>query len=160
MRIRSGKVAESPDLDAVDTGIIDLLRGNGRASNQEIADRLSITAATVSTRLKRLEETKVMRVVAVTDFSAFGYDILVAIGVSVRGRPVADVARDLAKLSEVFSVNVMHGKYDIELLVALHDFSELNLFLTEHISGIRGLTALTPGIAANILKFEFGVAPL
>ena len=160
MRMRSGRVQNSPHLDAVDLGIIDILRGNGRATNQDIAERLSITAATVSSRLKRLEESKVMRVVTVTDFAAMGYDVLFAIGVKVRGRPVADVARDFAQLPEVFSVNIMHGAHDIELLVALHDFSEITMFLTDHVAGIGGLAALTPGIAAKILKFEFNVAPL
>ena len=46
MQIRSGKRATPLVLDEVDQGIIEILRGNGRATNQEIADRLSITAAT------------------------------------------------------------------------------------------------------------------
>jgi Lrp/AsnC family transcriptional regulator, leucine-responsive regulatory protein len=160
MQIRSGRTQGSPGLDELDLKIVELLRGNGRATNQEIAERLSVTAATVSSRLRRMEEARVMRVVAVTDFAAHGYQVLIAIGVKVRGRPVSAVARDLARLPEVFSVNMMQGGHDIELLVALHDFSEINLFLTDHVAGIAGVAALSPGIAADIVKFEFNVAPL
>ena len=159
MKIGTG--ANAPlELDEVDSGIIDILRSNGRATNQDIADQLSISAATVSSRLRRLEESKAMRVVAVADFSAHGYNILIAVGVTVLGRDASHVARDLAKLPEVFSVHLMHGPFDLELLVGLRNFDEINVFLTEHIARIPGVHELSPGIAADIVKFEFNVAPL
>lgn len=160
MQIRSGRTSPPTVLDALDNGIIDLLRVNGRATNQEIAERLSVTAATVSSRLRRLEEMGASRVVAVSDFAAHDYNVLIAVGVKVSGREVKDVARDLARLPEVFSVNIMNGAHDIEMLVALHDFSEINLFLLDHVAGIAGVDALAPGIAADIVKFEFNVVPL
>lgn len=159
MKIRNGENAPL-ELDEVDAGIIEALRSNGRATNQEIADKLSISPATVSSRLHRLEESKAMRVVAVADFAAHGYNILIAVGVTVLGRDAADVARDLAKLPEVFSVHLMHGPFDLELLVGLRNFEEINVFLTDHIARIPGVFELSPGIAADIVKFEFSVAPL
>ncbi len=160
MQIRSGRTLSATTLDALDNGIIEMLRVNGRATNQEIAERLSVTAATVSSRLRRLEEMGASRVVAVTDFAAHGYNVLIAVGVKVAGREVQDVARDLARLPEVFSANIMNGAQDIEMLVALHDFSEINLFLLDHVAGIAGVDTLSPGIAADIVKFEFNVVPL
>ena len=160
MQIRSGRTLSPTVLDTLDNGIIEMLRVNGRATNQEIAERLSVTAATVSSRLRRLEEMGASRVVAVSDFAAHDYNVLIAVGVKVSGREVKDVARDLARLPEVFSVNIMNGAHDIEMLVALHDFSEINLFLLDHVAGIAGVDALAPGIAADIVKFEFNVVPL
>ena len=160
MQIRSGKTLSPSALDALDNGIIELLRVNGRATNQEIAEKLSVTAATVSSRLRRLDELGASRVVAVTDFAAHGYNVLIVVGVKVAGREVQDVARDLARLPEVFSVNIMNGPEDIEMLVALHDYADINVFLLDHVAGIAGVDALSPGIAADIVKFEFNVAPL
>lgn len=160
MQIRSGRTLSASTLDVLDNGIIEMLRVNGRATNQEIAERLSVTAATVSSRLRRLEEMGASRVVAVTDFAAHGYNVLIAVGVKVAGREVQDVARDLARLPEVFSANIMNGAQDIEMLVALHDFSEINVFLLDHVAGIAGVDTLSPGIAADIVKFEFNVVPL
>ena len=160
MQIRKGRRAAGAGLDAVDEAIIDILRSNGRATNQEIADRLSITAGTVSARLNRLEESKAMKVVAVADFAAHGYNMLIATGVTVLGRPVAEVARELAALPEVFSLHIMNGNYDIEMLVILHEFQEINTFLLDHVAKIPGISEINPGIAANIAKFEFNVAPL
>lgn len=160
MQIRNGKGIASPGLDALDSGLIEILRSNPRATNQEIAENLSVTAATVSSRLRRLDEARAMRVVAVTDFAAHDYNILAAVGIKVQGRNVHDVARELAQLPEVLSINIMSGSHDLELLVALRDFHEIKLFLIDHVAGIEGVSTLTPGIAADIVKFEFNVAPL
>lgn len=160
MQIRSGKTFAAPPLDELDTKIIELLRANGRATNQEIAEKLSVTAATVSARLRRMEEARVMRVVAVTDFSAHGYNVLIALGVRVQNRDIRAVARDLAELPEVLSLNIMNGAHEIELLVALHDFTEINMLLSDHIAAIEGVSEISPGIAADIVKFEFNVVPL
>lgn len=160
MQIRGGRTATSPSLDNLDTNIIDILRTNGRATNQEIAERLSVTAATVSARLQKMEEARVMRVVAVTDFAAHGYNVIIALGVKVQGRNARDVGRDLAELPAILSVNIMNGDYDIELLVALRDFSEVHMFLFEHIASIAGVMHITSGIAVDIVKFEFNLVPL
>lgn len=160
MQIRSGRTMTPPPLDALDTSIIEILRTNGRATNQDVAKQLSVTAATVSARLQKLEDSRAMRVVAVTDFAALGYNIIIAVGVKIWGRSAQDVGRDLANFPEVLSVNIMNGANDLELLVALHDFSEIQNFLYDHIAGIEGVAHLESGIAVDIVKYEFNVAPL
>lgn len=150
----------SAELDGVDFGIIAVLRENGRATNQEIADRLGISPATVSARVRRFEEANAMRVVAVTDFAAHGYSVLIAVGVQVFGRSAEDVARDLAAFPEVFSINLMTGVYDLEILVALKDFTEIDVFLNQHVAQVEGIRRLDPSIAVDVVKFQFDVAPL
>jgi Lrp/AsnC family leucine-responsive transcriptional regulator len=159
MRIRQ-KEPTAPGLDALDTGIIEILQANGRATNQEIAARLSVSATTVSARIRRLEESKAMRVVAVTDFAAHGFEILVAIGVKVLGRSPVDVGRDLAKLPEVLSIQTTTGPNDLEMLVGFRNFDEINVFLTKHAANIPGVYELESGIATDIVKYEFNVVRL
>lgn len=160
MQIRSGRTAAPPSLDILDGNIIEILRTNGRATNQEIAERLSVTAATVSARLQKMEDARVMRVVAVTDFAAHGYNVIIALGVKVLGRSIQDVGCALAGLPEVLSVNIMNGEHDIELLVAVHDFGEVQQMLFDHIAGIEGVVHITSGVAVDIVKYEFNVVPL
>lgn len=160
MQIRNGRALSPPSLDAQDRSIIEILRTNGRATNLDIAKQLSVTPATISSRLQKLEDARAMRVVAVTDFAALGYNVIIAVGVKVRGRDTQEVGRDLAKFPEVLSVNMMNGANDLELLVALHDFADVQQFLYDHIAGIRGVAELDAGIAVDIVKFEFNVVPL
>lgn len=157
---KAGERSVKIDLDEVDQKIIALLRKDGRATNQELARRLRMAAATVSARIRRLEANKAMKVVAVTDFAAIGYKVLLAVGVQVQGRPAEHVAQDLARLPEVFSVHVVTGARDIETLVALHDFDELHSLLLRDIAKIKGIRGIECGIAAEVVKYNFEVAPI
>ena len=42
-------------IDATDRSIVEQLRRNGRATNQQIAETLGLTATTVSSRIRRME---------------------------------------------------------------------------------------------------------
>ncbi len=159
MRIRSAK-SHPAGLDKIDAGIVEILQSNGRATNQEIAARLSVSAATISSRIRRLEQSRAMRVVAVSDYSAHGFNVLIAIGVKVRGRPPADVGRDLAKLHEVLSIQTTTGPNDLEMLVGLRDFSQINTFLSVQAAGVPGVYELQSGVATDVLKYEFNVVRL
>ena len=79
--------------DATDLNIVEQLRRNGRANNQQVAETLGLTATTVSTRIKRMEDADQLRVVAVSDFSAHGFNVLQRVWVEVDGRPASEVAR-------------------------------------------------------------------
>ena len=103
--------------DRFDLDIIALLQEDGRMSTRDIATRLGATPSTIRKRVRRLEDTGTMRVVAVTDFASAGYDLLLAIGVEVESRSAEAVGRDLASLPDVFSVNLTTGSHDLEILV-------------------------------------------
>jgi DNA-binding Lrp family transcriptional regulator len=146
--------------DEIDRSIIGELRADGRATNQQIANKLNLTAATVSARIKRMEDADKLRVVAVSDFSAHGYNLLIQVAVEVEGRPSSEVAEDLAKLPEVFAVHLVTGRYDIDLLVALRDYDELGDLMLGRLAGVAGIRSMLPAIAVDILKYKFDVAPI
>jgi Lrp/AsnC family transcriptional regulator for asnA, asnC and gidA len=140
------------ELDEVDHAIIDLLRGDGRLPYRAIARELELTEATVRARVKRLEESNTMRVVAVTDIEAAGYDMLLAVGVQVENRSPEDVARDMAGIPEVFSVNVVVGTHDVEILVVAEDQKALTELLNNRLARMPGVRRLTPALAVDVKK--------
>ena len=144
----------------LDKAIIDILKKDGRTSNQKIADMLGVTTSMVATRIRRMEQAKAMKVVAVSDFSAFDYNVLLPVGVNVKGRRANDVAADLAKLDEVAVVHLVSGKHDIEILVALASMENMSDFLLEKLSRIKGIRNLDPSFAVDIIKYNFDVAPI
>jgi len=148
----SSAVRSPIELDATDNAIIALLRGDGRLPYRAIARELGITEATVRSRVRRLEESNTMRVVAVTDIEAAGYGMLLAVGVQVEGRSPDDVARDLAEVREVFSVNVVVGAQDVEILVVAEDQAALNILLEQRLAKVPGVRRLTPALAVDVLK--------
>ncbi|NNC38094.1 MAG: Lrp/AsnC family transcriptional regulator [Acidimicrobiales bacterium] len=144
----------------LDRSIITILKKDGRTSNQKIADMLNVTTSMVATRIRRMEQAKAMKVVAVSDFSAFDYNVLLPIGVDVKGRRANDVAADLAKLEEVAVVQLVSGRHDIEILVTLPSMDDMSGFLLEKLSKIKGIRNLDPSFAVDIIKYDFDVAPI
>ncbi len=140
------------ELDDIDNAIIELLRRDGRLPYRAIARELGLTEVTVRSRVRRLEESNTMRVVAVTDIAAAGYDFLLAVGIQVEGRAPEAVARDLAVMQEVFSVNVVVGTQDLEALVVAEDQQALGELLYGRLAAVDGVRRLTPALAVDVLK--------
>ena len=153
-------MAEDYIVDDIDLAIVELLRENGRATNQQIANRLDLTAATVSTRIRKMEKSDQLRVVAVSDFATNGYNLMMEIAIEVEGRPASEVCEELAQLDEVFAAHLVTGRYDIDLLVALHDLDEMQELLLNKVSKIRGIRSMMPAVALDVIKYQFDVAPI
>ncbi|NQX88924.1 MAG: Lrp/AsnC family transcriptional regulator [Halioglobus sp.] len=140
------------DLDDTDQAIIALLRQDGRMAYRAIARALDIAENTVRGRVRRMEESNTLRLVAVTDIEAAGYGMLLAIGVQVEGRAPEKVAEDMAAIQEVFSVNVVVGTQDIEILVVARDQADLTELITDKLGRVDGVRRLTPAMALDVLK--------
>jgi Lrp/AsnC family transcriptional regulator for asnA, asnC and gidA len=147
-------------IDDIDRAIVEQLRANGRATNQQIANRLGLTAATVSSRIRRMEDADKLRVVAVSDFSAHGYHLLMEVAIEVDGRPAAEVAEELIAFPEVFAAHLVTGRYDIDMLVVLRDFDDLAEVVLDKFSKVRGISSMVPAIAVDVVKYKFDVAPI
>ena len=141
-------------MDELDRDIVLELKKDGRQSAQAIADAVGTSAVTVRGRIKALEDSGALQVVAVTDFSAVGYNVLVLAGVQVERRHARDVGRDLAELDNVFAVNLTTGANDIELLIGAHDFHELTKFLEEEIGAIKGIGRLSTAVTLDVFKYQ------
>jgi Lrp/AsnC family leucine-responsive transcriptional regulator len=148
------------NFDATDLAIVEQLRENGRATNQQIAKTLGLTGTTISTRIRRMEEADQLRIIAESDFAARGYDLLLRVTLEVEGRAASDVAQELAPLPEVVAVHLVTGRYDIDMLVALRDPSELGLFLLDTMGQIKGIRSICPAIIVDIVKYQFDAVPI
>jgi Lrp/AsnC family transcriptional regulator for asnA, asnC and gidA len=137
--------------DATDFKIISQLRKDGRMPYRTIAAELDITEATVRARVKRLEESNTLKVVAVTDIEAAGFELLLAIGVEIEGRAASAVGHDLAKLEEVYSVSVVIGSHDIEILALAKNQQHMSQLLSE-LAAVKGVRKLLPSLAVDVLK--------
>ncbi len=153
-------MSEAFSIDDVDRAIVEQLRVNGRATNQQIANTLGLTAATVSARIRRMEEADKLRVVAVSDFSAHGYNVLMEVAIEVDGRPASEVAAELAEFPEVFAAHLVTGRYDIDMLVVLRDIGDLPAMLLDKFSKVKGIRSMVPAIAVDVINYKFDVAPI
>lgn len=147
-------------LEPVDEKIIAALRQSGRIANRDLARMIEVNEATVRTRLRKLEAGNAVRVVAMRDLSAMGFDAIAAVGVQVKGRSASEVGADLAKFDHVITVNVTIGMYDLEIQVVAKDIQELDRLLTNEIAHVKGVERLFPGLSMKILKYNPEWVPL
>ena len=140
-------------LDEHDEAIIAVLREDGRMSIRELAQRVGLTEATVRARIRRLEKSGSMRIVAKLDLGAMGYPFIALVGLKIRGRTIDEVGQDLQQVPEVISVLSVIGRNDLEIQVIAKDMTLLNTLLTDTIPRIEGIVGVESALAMNIVKY-------
>lgn len=154
------KKAGAPfDIDGLDEKIIAALRCNGRIATRDLATEVGVKEATVRAHLRRLEDNDIVRVVAMRDLAALGYNCVSAVGIQVRGRPAADVAAELAEMEQVITVAVAIGIHDLEVQLVARDVHELDQLLTGVIAKVRGVDQIFPSVALKVMKYVSEWAP-
>lgn len=113
-----------------------------------------MSEASVRSRLRRLQETRTVRVVAVRDVFTTGNELLLSLGVEVADRPATDVARELADHPAVLSVVLVSGRHQIEAMIALPDREALQELLEDWWRRVRGIRRLEPALTLEVCKFE------
>lgn len=101
-------------LDELDKKIIRLLSDDGRAAPATIAERLGVTAPTVRSRIKALEEAGLLKISGLFDPCSHPDFTTALVGMNVRAYGKLDEVLDkLAELDNVISAVVVTGRYDI-----------------------------------------------
>jgi DNA-binding Lrp family transcriptional regulator len=143
----------STGIDDLDRAVIDRLRHDGREGNRSLAAALGVGEVTIASRLKRLEESLVLRVVAVIDMEAFGHRDLVLVKIRVTGRPVTEVSEELAQLPEVIAVTITTGNFDIIVALLARDHRHLSTILAFEFPR-RGIAVTRAELALEVFKYE------
>ena len=137
-----------------DTQLVALLQQNCRTPLQELAYALGISARTVAKRLAVLEQNGSVELISVTDIHSTGHQYIVQVGVHVEGRPPSDVARDITQLPQIIHINVVLGRFDIELIAIARDNVALGRFLNDDLRAIAGVAEIAPSLALDVRKFQ------
>jgi Lrp/AsnC family transcriptional regulator for asnA, asnC and gidA len=140
-------------LDDHDEAIIGLLREDGRMAVRTIAERVGLNEATVRTRIRRLEQAGIMRVVARVDLGSAGYPFSAVVGLRIKGRSIDEVGQDLLAFPEIISILSVIGRNDLEIQIIAPTTDALNELLTNRIPAISGIVSLESALALKIHKY-------
>jgi Lrp/AsnC family leucine-responsive transcriptional regulator len=129
------------ELDAIDRRILAILQENGRLSNQEIAERVNLSPSPCLRRIRRLEESGVIRsYVALLDAQKLGLDLLAYVNVRLEKRGPTAAGREGVTHAELFRAAVqtwpevvachaMTGDMDFLLRVQVEDMAHFSRFV-------------------------------
>ncbi|MCH1882554.1 Lrp/AsnC family transcriptional regulator [Agrococcus sp. ARC_14] len=124
--------------DAQDKAIIAELQRDGRAPYAAIAEAVGLSETAVRNRVKRLTDSGVMQIVAVTDPTQLGFARQAMIGIRVSGA-LGPVAEALAEMPEVDYVVITAGSYDVLAEVVCESDAHLLELVSDRIRSIDGV---------------------
>jgi Lrp/AsnC family transcriptional regulator for asnA, asnC and gidA len=125
-------------LDEVDRAIIEALQVDGRLPYSELGPRVGLSQAAVRQRVKRLLDSGVMQVVAVTDPARLGVGLQALVGITVDG-DLRRISKALADVDEIDYVVVTTGRFDIFAEVVCADTAALFDLVNDRIRSIDGV---------------------
>jgi DNA-binding Lrp family transcriptional regulator len=118
--------------EELDLEIMRALQDDARSSYRDIARKLKIAVGTVHSRVKKMEESKVIRGFSVEiDYSKVGYSITALILLQAKGKHLKEVETKLAKFENVCSVYDITGDFDIALVAKFQTPGAMDRFIKE-----------------------------
>jgi Lrp/AsnC family leucine-responsive transcriptional regulator len=122
-------------LDRTDRRILAELQRDGRLTNQELADRVSLSPSPCLRRVRRLEEEGyIRRYVALVDAEKVGFGLVAYVTIRLNKHsgsshaPMADFARDVQAWPEVVACYAMTGDMDYLLRIQVQDLAHFSRF--------------------------------
>jgi len=139
-------------IDELDRKILELLAEDSRLSYREIAKQLGVSHANVAGRIRRLEETNVIKgYTVITDPEVMEmYPLCVRVSVGP-GADLSQIGRDVARIDKAHIVMRVSG--DCELLVlAMSDDRKEAMDVLHEISQIPGVEKAESHVVLESIK--------
>lgn len=141
-------------LDATDLRILDILQQDARTSNAEIARQIALAPSAVFQRIRKLEESRVIRGYhARVDPAAMDLGLLAFVAVqTTEGARAGETAELLAAIPEVVEVHRVVGDDCFLLKVRVRDTAALGALLDEQIQPLAPVASTRTTIVLSSSK--------
>lgn len=134
-----GKPLNPHRYDALDQGLISLLREDGRASVSELAKKLKVSRGTVQNRIEKLVTTGAILGFTIRAHEGLSQDQVRAVMmIEVTGRSTSQVIRHLRGIPELIKLHTTNGKWDLVAEITTDSLVEFDriLRIVREIEGI------------------------
>jgi DNA-binding Lrp family transcriptional regulator len=144
--------------DALDYRILKALKKNARLSSSEIARSLHANDRTVRKRVERLLSMGAIRLTAVIEPAAFGYQTVLDVFLQVDPSHEAEVVSRLLQMPEIAYLAYGQGTHDLSIQARFKDNEEMREFLRRQLPAIPGVQitgfSLVPVILRNLDEWQ------
>lgn len=136
-------------IDKTDAKILDLLQKDSRATNQELAEHIGMSASPCWRRVKRLEDDQIVRGYGVLlDRKKIGLGVMVFIRVSIDSHSESDAKKfeeEVAALEYVVACYSIGGDADFLLQVVSPDldtYADFSMSVIRRLPGIKEMQSM------------------
>lgn len=137
-------------MDRFDEKIIELLRENARQSVSSIAEKVNLSRSAVTDRIRKLEETGIIRGYQVLLNSGAQDDVTVYLEISYNNTQCEEIARQLRRIPEIKVCHGVAGDTDMMLTVKAKSMDRIQQ-VRNTISNIEGVGH----IKTHVVLMEF-----
>ena len=139
-------------LDDTDRSIIEVLERDARTSLRRIAEEVDVSLGTVSNRVKKLEETGVIKDYRVIlDSEKVGWNLNVVIGLRIEKGRLIEIQEKIARDNRVYAVYDVTGEFDSMVIARARDRSDLD-DLSKNVLSMDGVVRSVTHLVLNTVK--------
>jgi DNA-binding Lrp family transcriptional regulator len=143
------------EFDETDTKILKNLLVDARLSARQLAYKLGLSTVTVLTRIKKLEQKKIITgYTARLDHQILGYDLVAIIEIKTTKGKMLEIEGKIAESENVCAVYDITGQADILLICKFKNRDELSHFV-KSLSAIPNVENTVTHIVLNTIKEDF-----
>ncbi len=146
------------DLDEIDRRILASLQAHARLRNVELAEQVGLSASPCLRRVKRLEETGVIRGFAtLVDPEAVGLPVSVFVQVTLERQAEAALEAfesHITEWPEVMECYLMTGDADYLLRVVAADLTAYQEFLMNKLTRVEGVASIKSSFALRRIAYR------
>ena len=152
------KKQRSIALDSHDHAIVRALQANGRMSNVELAEHISLSESATLRRVRALEQVGLIEgYSARIDQARVGLPGSVFINITLQRQDQQDLEAFEAavqQVPEIMECYLMTGESDYLLRVVVPDIAAYQAFLLEHLTRIEGIASIKSSFALKQVKYK------
>jgi DNA-binding Lrp family transcriptional regulator len=115
------------------------LESDARQTYKDLAAKLGVSRPTITSRVKRLLDSGVIRIVCWADPVALGYKFIVTLSIYAQPGQIGDVADKLAACTQVLHIHLCTGRFNIFAWAMFRDREDLSDFLLNELGSISGV---------------------
>jgi len=142
-------------LDRTDELILKNLMIDARLSARQLGIKLGISTVTILSRIKKLEQEKIIKgYTALIDHEKLGYNLIAIIEIIAKKNKIIDIEAELSKIENVCGVYDITGNTDTLIIAKFKSRSELSEFVKE-LSSISNVENTITHVVLNTAKEDF-----
>ena len=139
-----------PQIDEIDTQILDALERDGRLSMRQLAEEVHISRANAYARVERLTRAQVITgYTALVDPVGRGLGTSAYLTMNVRQTDWRTIHSQIRALAGIEHIALVGGEFDVVMLVRAKDNSDLRRLVLDDIQSIPGVLS-----TRTLLVFE------
>jgi len=128
-----------PSLDPLDIRLMGELESDARQTYKDLAVKLGVSRPTITSRVRRLLDSGVVRIICWADPVALGYKFIVTLSIYAQPGRISDVANNLAAREQVLHIHLCTGRFNIFAWAMFRDREDLSNFLLNELGSISGV---------------------